>query len=129
MTPYKPAGYNAVSPYFIVENANSFIELICKVFEAEVTRKYETPDGTIMHAEIKIDDSVIMVSSASDMYGANKHMMHVYVENVDQVFERAIALGCKSMQKPVQKNMDGDTDRRGSFMDFAGNHWSVATQA
>ena len=124
---FKPEGYNSVSPYFIVDEAEKLIELLCKLFNGNVLRKYEDDDGTIMHAEVKIDDSILMLSNASEMYVANQHMMHVYVRDVDATFKNAVDLGCKPVLKPSQKNIDGDTDRRGSFIDFAGNHWSVAT--
>lgn len=127
--PFKPEGYNSVSPYFIVEEASKLIELLCKIFNGEILRKYESADGTIIHAEVKIDDSILMLSNASEMYAANQHMMHVYVRDVDSIFQKAIDLGCTPVQEPSQKNMDGDTDRRGSFIDFAGNHWSIATEA
>jgi uncharacterized glyoxalase superfamily protein PhnB len=52
--------------------------------------------------------------------------MHVYVDNVDEVFERAISLGCIAVEPPKQR--EGDPDRRGTFEDFAGNVWSIATQ-
>lgn len=125
---YKPEGYNSVSPYYIVDEADKLIELLCRIFNGSILRKYEDADGTIMHAEVKIDDSILMVSNSSEMYVANQHMMHVYVRDVDTTFQNAINLGCKPVQTPSQKSIDGDTDRRGSFIDFAGNHWSVATQ-
>lgn len=84
------------------------------------------PDGTIMHAEIKIDDSVIMLGDASEDFPPNKHLIHVYVANVDETFQRAIELGCVSKEGPTQRG--GDPDRRGTFHDFAGNIWSVASQ-
>jgi uncharacterized glyoxalase superfamily protein PhnB len=55
---FKPAGYNSVSPYFIVNGAQKFIDLMKKIFDAKELRRYDMPDGTIMHAEIQIDDSV-----------------------------------------------------------------------
>lgn len=124
---FKPEGYNSVSPYFIVDEAEKLIELLSKLFNGKVLRKYEHADGTIMHAEVQIDDSILMLSNSTEMYPANQHMMHVYVRDVDETFQNAITLGCKPLQEPSQKNIDGDTDRRGSFIDFAGNHWSVAT--
>jgi len=58
---FKPTGYNSVSPYFIVNGGQKFISLIKKIFDAEELRRYDMPDGSIMHAEIQIDDSVIMI--------------------------------------------------------------------
>jgi PhnB protein len=123
---FKPAGYNSVSPYFIVEGAQKLMDLLSKIFNAKELRRYDMPDGTIMHAEMQIDDSVIMLGDSSERYPPITLVMHVYVPNVDEVFEKAIKSGCISVEEPKQK--DGDPDRRGTFKDFAGNLWSIGTQ-
>ncbi len=123
---FKPTGYNSVSPYFIVNGAQQFINLLREIFNAEELRRYDRPDGTIMHAEIRIDDSVIMVGDSSAEFPAITLVLHVYVANVDEVFERAIQAGCEIIEKP--KESEGDPDRRATFKDFAGNMWSVGTQ-
>jgi len=123
---FKPANYNSASPYFIVPGAQKFVDLLKELFKAAQLRTYSRPDGSIMHTEVRIDDSVIMISDATKEFAGNTHMMHVYVANVDDVYKRALALGCKSLGEPVQK--DGDPDRRGGFEDFAGNAWYVSTQ-
>ncbi|MDT0647529.1 VOC family protein [Zunongwangia sp. F260] len=123
---FKPNGYNSVSPYFVVDGAQKLIDLLVKIFDAEKLREYDMPDGTIMHAEIKIDDSVLMFGNSSDKFPPNKLLTHIYVPNVDNVFQKAIDLGCEPLEKP--KEREGDPDRRGSFRDFAGNVWSIGTQ-
>jgi PhnB protein len=123
---FKPPGYNSVSPYFIVDGAQKLIDLLHKLFNAKELRRYDMPDGTIMHAEMEIDDSVIMLGDSSEKYPPITLLMHVYVSNVDEIFEKAIELGCVSMEAPKQN--EGDPDRRGTFKDFAGNLWSIATQ-
>ena len=124
--PYKPNGYNSVSPYFIVKGAQKFIELVKVVFGAKELRRYDMPDGTIMHAELQIDDSVIMLGESSDQFPPNVQLVHVYAANVDEVYNRALTAGSISMEAP--KEREGDPDRRGTFKDFAGNIWSVGTQ-
>ena len=123
---YKPKDYNDVSPYFVVENANQLIALLIEIFDGQALRKYENPDGKIIHAEIKIGDSVLMFGEASEQYPAQKAIIHVYVPNVDVTYQKAIELGCKSMIEPKQN--ENDPDKRGGFSDFAGNMWSIATQ-
>lgn len=123
---FKPKGYNSVSPYFIVDDAQRFIDLLIELFSAEELRRYDMPDGTIMHAEMKIDDSVIMLANSSEAYPAITLVMHVYVPNVNELFEKAIGLGCTSVEPPKQR--EGDPDRRATFKDFAGNLWSIGTQ-
>ncbi len=123
---FKPTDYNSASPYFVVPGAQRFIDLLKALFNATQLRTYSRPDGSIMHTEVRIDDSVIMISDATKEFAGNTHMMHVYVPNVDDVYKKALALGCRSLGEPVQK--DGDPDRRGGFQDFAGNEWYVSTQ-
>lgn len=123
---FKPKHYNSVSPYFIVHGAQRFIDLMRDIFGAQELRRYDMPDGTIMHAEIQIDDSVIMVGDSSDKFPPVQLVMHVYVPNVDEIFDKAVKAGCEVIEKP--KEREGDPDRRGTFKDFAGNMWSVGTQ-
>ena len=123
---FKPTGYNSVSPYFIVDGAQQLMDLLKGLFNAKELRRYDMPDGTIMHAEMQIDDSVIMLGNSSEQYPPITLVMHVYVPNIDEVFEKAITLGCVAIEAPKQK--EGDPDRRGTFKDFAGNLWSIGTQ-
>lgn len=123
---FKPTGYNSVSPYFIVNGAQKFIDLMVEIFGAKELRRYDMPDGTIMHAEVQIDDSVIMIGDSSDKFPPNSTVIHVYVSNVDETFDKAVKAGCETIEPP--KERDGDPDRRATFKDFAGNMWSVGTQ-
>ena len=125
-TTYKPLGYNSASPYYIVNGAQRLIDLLKKIFPVEELRRYERPDGTIMHAEIRIDDSVLMFGDSSDRFPPNQLLIHIYVPNVDLTFKSAIEAGCLVVDVPRQHQ--GDPDKRGSFKDFAGNVWSIATQ-
>lgn len=123
---FKPKNYNSVSPYFIVDGAQKFIDLMKVIFDATELRRYEMPDGTIMHAEIQIDDSVIMLGNSSEKFPPVTLVMHVYVPDVDETFYKAINAGCEIIEQPKQR--EGDPDRRATFKDFAGNMWSVGTQ-
>ena len=123
---FKAADYNSVSPYLVVAGAQELIDFLSGVFDARVTRRYDNPDGSIMHAEIMLDDSIIMLGDSSFDYPANSLLIDVYVPDVDEVFRRALAAGGTEDQAPQQRA--GDPDRRGSFRDFAGNTWAVATQ-
>jgi PhnB protein len=123
---FKPAGYNSVSPYFVVTGAKKMIDLLAQLFGARLMRHFERPDGAIMHAEIQIDDSIIMLGESSEQFQPTTFVMHVYVPDVDEVFEKALSLGCVSVEQPNER--EGDPNRRGTFKDFAGNFWSVGTQ-
>ncbi|MEJ1240931.1 VOC family protein [Chryseolinea sp. T2] len=123
---FKPEGYNSASPYLIVNGAQTMIDLLVSLFDAQPLRRYDRPDGSIMHTELRIDDSVIMLSDATQQWPAVTVIMHVYVQDVEKVYQRALTLGCTAVQAPKQQ--EGDPDRRGTFADFAGNMWSVSTQ-
>jgi PhnB protein len=123
---FKPAGYNSVSPYFVINGAQKLVDLLKELFNASEKRRFELPDGKIMHLELQIDDSIIMIGDASEKFPAYNHLMHVYVKNVDETFNKAIQLGCESIYIP--KESEGDPNKRGAFKDFAGNTWTVATQ-
>lgn len=123
---FKPIGYNSISPYFIVNGAQKFIDLVKEIFNAKELRRYDMSDGSIMHAEIQIDDSVIMIGDSSEKFPPVQIVMHVYVPNVDEIFQKAIDAGCEIVEQP--KEREGDPDRRATFKDFAGNMWSVGTQ-
>lgn len=124
--PFKPAGYNSVSPYIISSDAQKLADLLAGIFASTITRRYDLPDGKIMHAEIRIDDSIVMFADSNEKYPPNQSVLHVYVPDVDAVFAKAMAAGCKQLQAAEQK--EGDPDKRGTFTDFDGNMWSVSTQ-
>ncbi|WP_207955371.1 hypothetical protein [Segetibacter sp. 3557_3] len=92
-TPYKPKDYNSLSPYLVVDQAQKLVDLLKAVFNATELRRYDHGDGTIAHIELKLDDSVIMMSNSTEQYAANKMMLHMYVPDVFETFNRAIAQG------------------------------------
>ena len=79
-----------------------------------------------MHAEMRIDDSVIMLADAHGEWAAVPAWLHVYVPDVDATYQKALAAGGSSMQPPSQR--DGDPDRRGGVADPSGNQWWISTQ-
>lgn len=123
---YKPSNYNSVSPYLIVQGAQKMVEFLKELFGATELRRYNLPDGTVLHMEMRLDDSVIMIADSNENYPPNKHLLHVYVPDVDATFKRAVELGCTAIQEP--KEQEGDPDRRGMIQDFAGNTWAIGTQ-
>lgn len=123
---FKPRGYNSLSPYFIVNGGQRFIDLMTTVFGARELRRYDRPNGAVMHAELQLDDSVLMLSDATEKYPAQPLVLHMYVPDVDQTFEKAVQAGCEVIEPP--RTSEQDPDRRATFRDFAGNLWSVGTQ-
>jgi uncharacterized glyoxalase superfamily protein PhnB len=123
---WKPQGYSTVSVYMVVDGAQRVIDFLKEAFGAGELRRFDTPDGKIMHAEVRIGDTVVMIADASASYPAFPVWLHVYVPDVDTTYKKALAAGGVSVQVPVRK--EGDPDRRGGFRDPAGNTWWVSTQ-
>lgn len=126
-----PAGSHTVTPSIIVGDANAAIAFYKKAFGAEEVMCLRSPDGGVMHAEIKIGDSLIMMSGEWPQMGlkapAPGHVssgLHIYVNEVDKSFKRAVDAGCTVIMPP------GDMfwgDRYGKVVDPFGHHWGLAT--
>ena len=123
---YKPENYNSLSPYLIVDNAEKLVDLIKTIFGATELRRFDHENGTIAHIELKLDDSILMISNSTENYPAHTTMLHIYVPDVFKTFDLAIKNDCEIIEKPVNK--DGDPDTRGSFYDCSGNYWAISTQ-
>jgi PhnB protein len=128
-----PEGYHSINPYLVVRNADRAIEFYKKAFGAEERFRMHGPDGkVIMHAELKIGDSVFMLTEeSSDMkalspesIGANPVSLYVYVKDVDSVFNQAVSEGATILH-PVKDQFYGD--RSGYLKDPFGHLWSIAT--
>jgi PhnB protein len=122
----KPEGYSSVSPYLVVEGAQRVIDFLKQAFGATELRRYDMPDGSIMHAEVRIDDTVVMIADGGGEWPAFPSWLHVYVRDVDATYRRALNAGGEAVQEPQQK--EGDPDRRGGVKDPGGNTWWIATQ-
>ena len=120
-----PEGYHTLTPYLVVRGADRTIEFLKKAFGAELSfEPMLRPDGKIMHADLKIGDSHVMISEEMDKHPAMPCMVHVYVPNVDAVYQRALASGATSTLEPVDQFYG---DRSGGVKDPSGNHWYIAT--
>lgn len=123
---YKPQGYASVSVYIMANNAQRVIDFLKKTFDAQEKRRTDMPDGSIMHAEVQVDDTVVMIADASNQFPAFPVWLHVYVPDVDATYRRALEAGGVSVQEPSQTK--DEPDRRGGVKDPAGNTWWIATQ-
>lgn len=123
---FKPDGYSTVSPYLIAAGAQRVIDFLKQAFGARELRRYDLPDGSIMHAEVRIGDTVVMLGDAGANWPAVLAHLHVYVSDVDATYQRALQAGGVSVQAPERKGED--PDRRGGVKDPAGNTWWIATQ-
>ena len=127
MTNWKPENYNSVSVYILVDGAQRLIDFLKHTFDAAPLRRFDSPDGKIKHAEVRIGDTVVMLADAIEGYPAVPAWLHVYVPDVDATFKKALSAGAISVQEPSQK--PGDPDRRGGIQDPSGNTWWISTQA
>ena len=74
----KPEGYNSVSPYLVVDGAEKMIALLKQLFDARELRRYDAEDGRIVHSEVQVDDSVIMIADSNNQYPPAPALIHVY---------------------------------------------------
>ena len=123
---YKPQGYASVSVYIMADGAQRLIDFLEQAFDARQTRRTDMPDGSIMHAEVQIDDTVVMMADAGGEFPAFPVWLHVYVPDVDATYRRALEAGGVSVQDPSQR--EGEPDKRGGVKDPCGNTWWIATQ-
>ncbi len=128
-----PDGYHTITPYIIIKDAGRAIEFYKKSFNAkENHRMYASDNKTIMHAEIIIGDSAIMLSEESNemkcfspqSVGGNPVWLYLYVEDVDSIYNQAISAGATVLES-VNDAFWGD--RIGSLKDPFGYQWSIAT--
>jgi uncharacterized glyoxalase superfamily protein PhnB len=124
-TLYKPNNYSTVSPYLIVNGAGATIDFLKRVFGAEELRRFPDAAGKLMHAEVRLDDTVVMIADAAEGWPPVAAHMHIYVPGVDAIYKQALEAGAISIQEPVQKD---DEDKRGGVKDAGGTTWWIATR-
>lgn len=122
---YKPTGYTSVSPYLIVGGASDTIAFLARVFDAEELRRFPDDGGRVIHAEVRLDDTVIMIADGVAAWPPVPAHVHIYVPDVDATYRRALEAGAVSIQEPVQKD---DADKRGGVKDPGGTTWWIATK-
>jgi PhnB protein len=127
-----PEGYRSVTPYLVIKGASAAIEYYKRVFGATERGRMEAPGGMVGHAELTIGDSIVMLADefpgmdhrSPRTVGGSPVSLVLYVENVDDVFKRALEAGAKQM-RPVENQFYGD--RMGTLEDPYGHIWSIAT--
>jgi PhnB protein len=126
-----PERYHSLTPNLIVQNAAGAIEFYKKVFGATEVERFPGPDGKIMHAELKIGDSIIFVNDSmgkvapgAEPGASNPMYLHLYVPDADTVFNRAANAGAR-IDMPIQNMFWGD--RYGKITDPFGQQWGIAT--
>jgi uncharacterized glyoxalase superfamily protein PhnB len=119
-----PEGYQSITPYFTVVDADRLIEFLTAAFDASVIKESRYADNRIQHARLRIGNSIIMLNEGTDDYAANTSQMHLYVDDADRVYDLALKLGAASLMEP---NDRPHGDRMAGIKDPCGNVWWLAT--
>ena len=128
-----PEGMHTITPHLVVRNGSKAIEFYKKAFGAQEIGAHRTPDGKLMHAMLKIGDSLLMMadefpnmgSKAPETLGGSPVVLNIYVEDVDRLFNQAVAAGAK-VTMPLANQFWGD--RYGQVVDPFGHHWALASR-
>lgn len=128
-----PAGYHTVTPAIVVRDASAAIDFYQRAFGASEVSRMAGPDGKIMHAEIRIGDSLIMLGEENEQWGTksplltngNPGSLHIYVDDADASFARALEAGA-TVRYPLEDAFWGD--RYGKVTDPFGHEWGIATR-
>jgi PhnB protein len=127
-----PDGFHTISPHLTVKNGEQAIEFYKKAFGAEVNRVTKGPDGSLMHADLRIGDSMLMLNDefpdwkvlGPQALGGTPVTVHLYVQDADAAWKRAVDAGC-TVKMPLQDQFWGD--RYGQLVDPFGHQWSIAS--
>jgi uncharacterized glyoxalase superfamily protein PhnB len=121
---HKPPRHNAVSPYLLARDVPRLLAFLAATFGAEELVRVPGPDGSVRHAEVRIDDSVVMLGERPRGDDPVVCSVHVYVPDVDGVYRRALAAGATSVVEPRDLPYG---DRSGGVKDAEGNLWWIGT--
>lgn len=120
-----PEGYHTVTPVLTVQEAAKLIDFLKHAFDAEELYRLDGPNGTVLHAEVKIGDSMIMVGEATDQWKPMQATVALYVRDADEWYQHALQAGATSVREPSDQFYG---DRSAGVKDFAGNHWWIHTR-
>lgn len=119
-----PDGYHTVTPYLIVEGVAKLIDFMTQAFGAKESHRTTLPDGSIMHAEVRIGDSAVMMGEAKGQWKPMPASLYLYVNDTDAVYQRALQAGASSIMEPADQFYG---DRNAGVKDPSGNSWWIAT--
>jgi uncharacterized glyoxalase superfamily protein PhnB len=119
-----PEGYHTVTPYLLAKDAAALLNFLKQALGAVVKSSHGSPDGKIMHAELRIGNSMLMLAEASEKWAPMPAMYYLYVEDVDSLYKQALAAGGVSLREPTNEYYG---DRSAGIQDAHGNQWWMAT--
>jgi len=120
-----PADYARVTPNIVADPAERVADFMKQVFGAQERMRMPMPGGKIAHAELTIGDSVVMLADPAPDFPPSPVTLHVYVEDIDATYRKALAAGGSSLREPATQFYG---DRSAAVVDPAGNRWSIATR-
>lgn len=123
MTVQGNPGYHTITPFLYVEGIPKLITFLKEAFGAEELMQQKASDGAIMHAEVKIGDSIVMMSERSVNYPTMPCMLYFYADDVDGTYKKALAAGATMHRKPEDQFYG---DRSGAVTDPSGNLWWIS---
>lgn len=118
-----PENHQTVMPYLILRDARRFLEFAQNVLDAEILTEHLDDENRILHAEIKIGESTIMIGQSNEFWGVNNAGMFIYVKDADSVYNQAIQQGAESIMEPSDK----DYGRSSGVKDPFGNIWWITS--
>lgn len=120
-----PAGFHTVTPYLAVRGIGEVLDFVARAFGAVELERVTLPDGRIMHAEVRIGDSPVMMGEVGEGATEMPAMLYLYVADVDAAYRRAVDAGGEPIQGPRDEFYG---DRTGAVKDRAGNQWWLASR-
>ena len=120
----KPAGFGTVTPYLVGNGVARLHAFLQEAFDAEVRASFPRPDGSIMHSEVRIGDSIVEIGEPENDADRRASELHLYVADADATYARAIAAGARSLAEPRDQPYG---DREAGIVDPIGNYWYIAT--
>lgn len=123
---WKPENYPSMSPYLICPDGDALVGFVGEAFGGVLLRRFDRPDGSLMHAEVGIDDSVVMIGGGATSVQSGAPHIHLYVPDARAVFDRAVAAGATVVQEPARKR--DDDDLRCGVRDPWGTMWWIASR-
>ncbi|MFC5047818.1 hypothetical protein ACFSTE_00245 [Aquimarina hainanensis] len=118
------AGHQQVMPYLVIEKADEFVEFIKRLFNAQEMIRRVDKNHKILHSEVLIGTSTLIITEANKNYPAEQISMYIYVNDSDQVYYRGIEMGATSVMAPMEEN---DDTRVAGLLDPFGNTWWLTT--
>jgi PhnB protein len=119
-----PDGYHTITPYLVCERLSELIDFLKSAFGAIEKERHLAKSGRVMHAEIQIGDSIVMMGEAMEGFPPVQTSLYFYVEDTDSVYNKAIKAGGVSLMEPANQFYG---DRNAGVQDPSGNKWWIAT--